>query len=192
MTPTPVTQAEVWDFLNFAFRHIKLPVLDAGDIDDVRAGLEAFARHRSSSTASSVDVDAPKLADYRSEITHPNNRLLFKRMAEAAGVDLGLDDIPTALRKVASLANTPAASRVGADVEAVARALFVFQHQGDIADPGRTWDAPDKGEHPIYWQQKMEHNHPHYRAMAAAALAASSHPASAMDTLSRRSHGEHP
>ncbi|MGR4893390.1 hypothetical protein ACIPPQ_20390 [Sphingopyxis sp. LARHCG72] len=74
----------------------------------------------------------------------------------------------------------------GADVEAVARALFVFQHQGDIADPGRTWDAPDKGEHPIYWQQKMEHNHPHYRAMAAAALAASSHPASAISDATRR------
>lgn len=55
-------------------------------------------------------------------------------------------------------------------VERVARASFVFRHQGDIADPGKTWDAPDKSEHPLYWKQKMEHNHPHYRAMARAAL----------------------
>ena len=65
-------------------------------------------------------------------------------------------------------------SFMGSDevVERAARASFAFRHQGDIADPERTWDAPDKSEHPLYWQQKMEHNHPHYRAMARAALSA--------------------
>jgi hypothetical protein len=43
--PQPVvTVDDVTEFLNFAFRHIRLPLLDAGDIDDIRAGLEQFAR----------------------------------------------------------------------------------------------------------------------------------------------------
>lgn len=71
--------------------------------------VQAFARHRGSTAG--VDVEQSRLSDWRSEITHPNNRLLFRRMAEAAGIDLGLDDIPTALEKVAALASlsqTPA------------------------------------------------------------------------------------
>lgn len=52
------------------------------------------------------DVGTVQLADWRNEIGHPNNRFLFKRMAEAFGIDLGLDDVPTALRKIAAL--TPA------------------------------------------------------------------------------------
>lgn len=79
-----------------------------------------------------------------------------------------------------SFASLPAAlaaavrSFLGSDevVELAARASFAFRHQGDISDPGQVWDAPEKGPHPLYWQQKMEHNHPHYRAMARAALSA--------------------
>jgi hypothetical protein len=88
------------------------------------------------------------------------------------------------------LARQSSSNAGGVDVEAVARALFVFQHQGDIADPGRTWDAPEKGEHPLYWQKKMEHNHPHYRAMARAALASLSTP-TAEPMGGRGSEGNH-
>lgn len=44
------------------------------------------------------------LGEWRDEITHPNNRLLFRRMVEKAGINLTADDIASALKKVASLA----------------------------------------------------------------------------------------
>lgn len=58
---------------------------------DIRKALSAF------------DDYAPRLESWREEITHPNSRLLFKRMMERAGIVVGEDDIASALLKVAAL-----------------------------------------------------------------------------------------
>lgn len=48
-------------------------------------------------------VEAEPVAGWRNEITHPNSRLLFRRMMEKASVIAEEDDITTALVKVAAL-----------------------------------------------------------------------------------------
>lgn len=82
---------------------------DMQDIFDGKADglpvVQAFARHRIQSEGR---TGVASVADWRKEIGHPNNRLLFKRMAAAFGIDLGLDDVPTALRKVAALSQSTA------------------------------------------------------------------------------------
>lgn len=47
MTRVAVTKADTVKFIESAFRNIELPPLSSEDIEDIRDGLEQFARHRS-------------------------------------------------------------------------------------------------------------------------------------------------
>lgn len=71
-------------------------------------------------------LQAPQEAGkiWRNEITHPNHRLLFKRMMEKAGITFDEDDIVSALSKVAALSQpetTPAPSWLGTKIDSMAR-----------------------------------------------------------------------
>ncbi|MER9814251.1 hypothetical protein [Mesorhizobium sp. M0129] len=79
-------------------------------LDGLDASCELLGKARKALQALSTppkvgsgELDAAGVEDWRAEIKHPNNRLLFRRMVEKAGIDLETDDIASALKKVAAL-----------------------------------------------------------------------------------------
>ncbi|WP_343518072.1 hypothetical protein [Sphingomonas sp.] len=87
-------------------------------------------------TTPSRDEEGSVLANWRDEIGHPNNRLLFKRMVEKAGIALGADDIASALAKVAALkTSTPETQTVEVEYEVWQKDAF---GDGDAMVAGST------------------------------------------------------
>lgn len=161
-SPTPVTQADEEQFLTIPLAH---RVAMGGN--GRKAVLNALARHRTSSTASSVSDDVRErlqiIAVYAAGYPGSEQCRHIEKIARDA---------------IASLANTPAASSVGADE----RALKWIRHNLHLAEQMMKTSA-DQGNG---YANFAAHDAHHALTAALAALAPLSHPASAISDATRR------